>query len=58
MLTSSPFRRTTTTSGGARPQLDGEIPDDIIEMIVKRAIHSPHPDEEGWQWTAIPGRAA
>jgi len=39
--------------GGARPQLDGEIPDDIIEMIVKRAIHSRIPTRRGGKVTAI-----
>jgi hypothetical protein len=28
--------------------LHAEIPDDIIEMIVERALHSPDPEKEGW----------
>jgi hypothetical protein len=31
-----------------RRVLDEEIPDDIIEIVLDRALNSPHPDSESW----------
>jgi hypothetical protein len=31
-----------------RRQMENEIPDDIIELIVDRALHSPDPESEAW----------
>lgn len=31
-----------------RGTLDGEVPDEIIELILDRALHSPDPEQEAW----------
>lgn len=39
-----------------RGQMDAKIPDDIIELIVDRALHSPDPEREAWQTEAWSGQ--
>lgn len=39
-----------------RGQFAGEVPDDLIELLLDRALHSPDPEREAWQTEARPGR--
>jgi hypothetical protein len=39
-----------------RRQLTGEIPDDIVELVVDRALHSSDPSHEAWQTPSHSGQ--
>jgi hypothetical protein len=39
-----------------RGQFAGELPDDLIELMLDRALHSPDPEREAWQTEARPGK--
>lgn len=38
-----------------RRRLNADVPDDIIELLLDRALHSPDPDHEAWQESAWSG---
>ncbi len=39
-----------------RGTLDGAIPDEIVELVLDRALHSPDPEEEAWLTEAWGGK--
>ncbi len=40
-----------------RRRLDANVPDDLIELLLDRALHSQHPNHESWQQDAGSGQA-